>query len=129
MHEFHGVKTFIDQIARKMMPKERVAQIHVKLGIGFFESPVRMAFLVHSRGTPLEGAELVLVPSTVSLRCICGQPVELTEENHHGPAVCLYCGEVVEIPVTPDLELIDLVYVEPHARGSRRSSESFGTAV
>lgn len=69
------------------------------------------AWAMLTAGGPLDGAELDAAPFAVTLACACGFAGALQHDDVIGPgqAVCPACSELRSFPVTPELELVEVV--------------------
>lgn len=120
MHELTVAKTLIskilDLIPRESPKKVRAVRLHKSLV--FSEESIRQAFEALSKGTPLEGAQVLIERTAIPIHCSCGYVGEVGAEEQDGyPFVCPGCRDLLEIERRPDLELIEIVYGEPVVTG------------
>ena len=68
------------------------------------------AFEMLAAGGPLEHATLDAEPFDIRLRCSCGFDGALGHDDMIGPeqGICPACGELREMPGTPELELVEV---------------------
>jgi len=73
MHEFavteHIITHLIDQLKQEQVTK--VTHVHFRRSSAFSEEVLRQSFNVFSRGTPLEGADLVVDVAVLNTSCPC----------------------------------------------------------
>lgn len=88
-----------------------VSRVHVRHATTIPEDVLRQAFGMLAEGGPLAAAELVTEPFDIPLRCAsCGHDGVLDHDDEVGGsmAVCPSCGELVMLPPTPELELLEV---------------------
>jgi Zn finger protein HypA/HybF involved in hydrogenase expression len=84
--------------------------VRVRYATTIPEDVLRQAWTMLVPGGPLEGASLEAEPFDVPLACPCGFDGTLGHDDVLGPgqAVCPSCSELRAIPVTPELELLEV---------------------
>jgi len=119
MHEFavteHIIINLIDQLKQEQVTK--VTNVHFRRSSAFSEEVLRQSFNVFSRGTPLEGAELVVDVAVLNTSCpCCGYSTRIDSHYLFGHMfICPKCGEVREIAEAHDLELLEVTAETSHA--------------
>ncbi len=122
MHE-HGV---VEELIERLLPAlrergvERVRQVRVRRHSTFAEAPLRQAFELLSRGTPLEGAELRVEEVAVDATCTgCGRAHRIGADDLVGHLYeCPDCGAVQVVEEAHGLELAGVTAAEPGGGGS-----------
>jgi Zn finger protein HypA/HybF involved in hydrogenase expression len=110
MHEFHSVKLFIDEVVKTIPSGKKVKAIHVRRNAAFAEEAARLAFTVHSKGTPLEPADVVIEPLKSVASCSCGFKGEVVAEGDGSPALCPSCQNLIHVDPCAELELARIIY-------------------
>ncbi|MFA5976353.1 MAG: hydrogenase/urease maturation nickel metallochaperone HypA [Elusimicrobiota bacterium] len=110
MHEFHSVKLFIDEVVKNITPGKKVRAIHVLRNVTFVEEAARLAFNVHSKGTPLEQADVVIEPLKSVASCSCGFKGEVIAEGDGSPVLCPSCQNLIHVDPGAELELAQIIY-------------------
>lgn len=110
MHEYTVVLELVDRILEqaKSTNARRVTEIRLRRGSTFQEEPLRQAFTMLSRGTPLEGAVLTVEEYQVEVRCTrCGKTHGIVADDLIGHVfICPDCGQSQEIDEAHGLKLI-----------------------
>jgi hydrogenase nickel incorporation protein HypA/HybF len=110
MHEYSVVLDLVDRILGKLSPADggRVTEVHLRRGSTFAEGPLRQAFDIVSKGTPLEGAKLEVEEFAVEVECRrCHETRRITADDLIGHLfICPDCGESREIEEAHGLELV-----------------------
>ena len=109
MHEVGLVAELVDA-ATAQAGAARVATVRVRHSTTIPEDVLRQAFAMLTAEGPLATAELVAEPFDIVLRCPCGFEGALGHDDVIGPGagVCPSCGNLREIAVTPELELVEV---------------------
>ena len=109
MHEVGLVAELVDAagVAARGGP---ASIVRVRYASTIPEDVLRQAWTMLVAGSPLEAAELLAEPFDVDLACPCGFDGPLGHDDVIGPgqAVCPSCSELRSIPMTPELELIEV---------------------
>lgn len=112
MHEYGVVLDLVDRILRQLpeTPEQHVTSIRLRRGSTFAEGPLRQAFEILSRDTPLEGAKLELEEFGVEVECTrCRRTRRVAADDLVGHLyICPDCGESREIDEAHGLELVGL---------------------
>ena len=110
MHEYTVVLDLVDRILEDLKQKDgrRVTEIHLRRGSTFSEGPLRQAFELVSKDTPLEGAKLEVEEFAVEVECRrCHETRRITADDLIGHLfICPDCGESREIDEAHGLELV-----------------------
>jgi len=90
MHEYHIVEGVVKQMLKKAKSSNatKVTRVTLVMGelSGLKDGPVRSYFENLSKGTLLEGAELIIKPAGAKLRCKdCGEIFEHEKSNFNCP--------------------------------------------
>ena len=109
MHEVGLVAALVDA-AVEHAGGAPVSLVRVRHATTIPEEVLRQAFEMLVADGPLASAELVAEPFDRRLACSCGFDGPLGHDDVIGPdaAVCPSCGELRAIPVTPELELLEV---------------------
>jgi Zn finger protein HypA/HybF involved in hydrogenase expression len=109
MHEVGLVAQLVDA-AVEHAGGSPVSLVRVRYATTIPEDVLRQAWEMLVADGPLADAVLVAEPFDLRLRCACGFDGALGHDDVIGPgqAVCPSCGELRAIPVTPELELLEV---------------------
>jgi Zn finger protein HypA/HybF involved in hydrogenase expression len=109
MHEVGLVAQLVDA-ALEHAGGAPVSRVVVRHATTIPEDVLRQAWEMLTADGPLADARLVAEPFDVELRCACGFDGALGHDDVIGPgqAVCPGCGELRAIPMTPELELVEV---------------------
>ena len=109
MHEVGLVAELVDAAAA-YAGGAPVAVVVVRHSTTIPEDVLRQAFAMLTGEGPLASAELVAEPFDLLLICPCGFDGALGHDDVIGPgaAACPSCGNLREIAVTPELELVEV---------------------
>jgi hydrogenase nickel incorporation protein HypA/HybF len=111
MHELAAVGALIEAVVDSLASHgtARVAAIRVRRGSAFSEAALGQSFELLSRGTPLEGARLVVEVVELTIDCPCGRSQAITSDDLIGHMyVCTECGSVRDLAGVDDLEVVDV---------------------
>ncbi len=109
MHEVGLVGELVDAATNRAAGR-RADLVRVRYATTIPEDVLRQAWTMLVPGGPLEAATLDAEPFDVPLECSCGFAGPLGHDDVIGPgqAVCPSCSELRSIPVTPELELVEV---------------------
>jgi Zn finger protein HypA/HybF involved in hydrogenase expression len=112
VHEVSLVAELVD-VAEARAAGRLVELVRVRHATTIPADVLRQAFEMLTEAGPLADAGLVLEPFDIELACACGFRGALGHDDLVGGsmAVCPSCGEVAQLPPTPELELVE---VRPH---------------
>lgn len=113
MHEVALVAQLVDAAAERAGGRPAgapVELVRVRYATTIPADVLEQAWAMLVAGGPLEAAALEAVPFDVRLACPCGFDGALGHDDVLGPgqAVCPACSELRAIPVTPELELLEV---------------------
>ena len=110
MHEFAVTEQIMTNLINQLKEEHvsKVTNVHFRRSSAFSEEVLRQSFNVFSRGTPLEGADLIVDVAVLNTSCpCCGFTTAVESKDLFGHMfVCPKCGEVREIAEAHDLELV-----------------------
>lgn len=112
MHEFGIVEGIVNNVLPLLESSnvQRVSQVHLRRGSAFSEDALRQAYQATTRGTPLEGAALVIDTVNLNHVCPCGHHQVITSDDLEGHMfICPECGSIYEVDEAHDLELIEVI--------------------
>jgi Zn finger protein HypA/HybF involved in hydrogenase expression len=109
VHEVSLVAGLVDAVAARAGGRH-VASIRVRHATTIPADVLRQAFAMLTAEGPLAGAVLVAEPFDVPLTCGCGFTGAATHDDLVGGslAACPACGELVAVPRTAELELVEV---------------------
>jgi Zn finger protein HypA/HybF involved in hydrogenase expression len=110
VHEVALVADLVEAaVARVEGPKAR--RVVVRYASTIPADVFEQAWAMLIAGGPLDGAELDAAQFPVQLACPCGFNGALGHDDVIGPgrAVCPACSELRSFPVTPELELVEVI--------------------
>ena len=114
MHEYSIVEQLVENLRADMESQgvTRVRQIRLRRGSTFAEAPLRQAFEMLTKETPLAETELIVEEYSVRHTCPgCGHTQVVTADDLVGHLfVCPECGVSKEIDEAHGLELKDVVF-------------------
>ncbi len=112
MHEYSIVEQLVETLTAKLKGQgvTRVRQIRLRRGSTFAEAPLRQAFDMLTKETPLADTELIVEEYSVSHTCLgCGHTQVVMADDLVGHLfVCPSCGTAEEIDEAHGLELKDV---------------------
>ena len=102
MHETRLVNTVISELLNKNVKKAklRLGRMHCRADI------FQELFKAHTKGTPLEGAELEVEEVPVKIRCKCGFTGRVNVMEHIHFVRCPQCNEIVEPLTGNELQIV-----------------------
>ncbi len=109
MHEVSLVAQLIDAAAARA-GDGRVTLLRVRHATTIPEDVLRQAFEMLVEDGPLREAKLVTEPFDIAIRCGCGFDGPAAHDDLVGGsmAICPGCGELVALPPTAELELVEV---------------------
>lgn len=112
MHEFGIVEGIVHNVLPQLDVSnvKRVSEVHFLRGSAFSEDALRQAYQATTKGTPLEGAVLVIDIVNLEYKCLCGYQQVITSDDLEGHMfICPQCGDVHEVDEAHDLELVEVI--------------------
>ena len=115
MHEYGVVRELVERILAALQDGPGVKEVRVRRCSTFAEGPLRQAFEMLARGTPLEGAALEVEELVVEVTCgQCGISRTVTADDLVGHFyICADCGAAREIEEAHGLELLAVTAAGP----------------
>jgi len=109
MHEVALVGDLVDAAVEHAAGRP-ASLVHIRFASTIPEDVLRQAWQMLTTGTPLEHADLLADPVAVRLACDCGFDGVLEHDDVIGPGsvVCPSCSQLRSVPVTPELELLEV---------------------
>jgi Zn finger protein HypA/HybF involved in hydrogenase expression len=110
VHEVALVADLVEAAAARV-EGPRARRVVVRYASTIPTDVFEQAWAMLTAGGPLDGAELDATAFPVRLECPCGFAGALEHDDVIGPgqAVCPSCSELRAFPVTPELELVEVV--------------------
>jgi hydrogenase nickel incorporation protein HypA/HybF len=99
MHEVSVMSSILEQVLAELKKYDVVSVKELELVVGELTflsyDPLRFAYEIMTRGTPLEGAELKMIPEEIEVQCpSCGYRGRvdyLEDEAYHFSVPVLHC--------------------------------------
>lgn len=116
MHEFSSVKPLVLKILQQIEknPSQKIQVIRLRVDGSFTVEAVQQAFAALVKGTPLEGAHLVIERVIRHLQCACGRTQDLMADEATGYLfICPACGDMLEFEKGPEMELLEIISDSP----------------
>lgn len=115
-HELGIVQSHVENILQHLEKTgvTHVEEVHFRRGSAFSGEALVQSFEAMTRGTPLEGAHLVVDTVNLDHQCSCGRQQVITSDDLVGHMfVCPQCGTIREVEEAHDLELIEVKAAQP----------------
>ncbi len=113
MHEYALVESMVHKTVSLLdktgVKPAEVVSVKFRRNSTFSEDALRQSFEVLSKGTLLEGAEVVVETVNLNFQCPCGHHQVVTCDDLVGHMfICPACGTVREVDEAHDIDLIEV---------------------
>jgi Zn finger protein HypA/HybF involved in hydrogenase expression len=112
MHDFHAAESLVDRLRSERADRELelVSEVRIRASLVFSPEALAQGYEMLTRGTPLEGSQLVIEELPREHRCPeCGGSWRICRDDVAGHMlVCPACGAPSAIEASAAIELLSL---------------------